>query len=224
MNMCLYRFTIFTATKNRGNLLHRVYEQVENQTYNGSYEWVVVSDGSTDNTAEVMSDILKKAKIPITFINNEKGGGKHVAWRLGTKAFKGRYVVTCDDDDLIKPDMLEMFDKHWAELEKSPDYDKFWEVKNRDEYENGEIIGKPLPEPYFDSDYNEVAFKLHNGCDMSGCRKAEVLRGEAAVPEHFYFEDKCSNYPEGLRWRRENIRQGSSPKCQEHISLVMSRL
>lgn len=199
--MYQYRFSIFTATKNRGHLLTALYNQIASQTYKGKYEWVVVSDGSTDNTGQIMKDIQKSSDIPITFIKGE-GGGKHVAWRLATNAFKGRYIITCDDDDPISSDMIEVFDRYWTGLEKSPCYEQFWEVRARAKYEDGRLVGPELPKPYFDSDYNEVTFKLHKGCEMVGCRKVEVLRNEAAVPEHFLFEDKCTNFSEGLRWSR----------------------
>lgn len=87
-------------------------------------------------------------------------------------------------------------------IEESLDYEKFWEVRARAKYEDGSLVGPELPLPYFDSDYNEVTFKLHKGCEMVGCRKVEVLRNEAAVPEQILFDDKISNYTEGLRWSK----------------------
>lgn len=107
-----YRFSIFTATKNRANLLNNLYNQIKSQTYDGPYEWVVVSDGSTDNTVEVMTNIKKESKIPIKLIINKRGG-KHVAWRLATAVFEGRYVVSCDDDDPISSNTLAIFDNYW---------------------------------------------------------------------------------------------------------------
>lgn len=157
--------------------------------------------GSTDNTVDVVSNIMKNCNVPIKFIN-KGNGGKHTAWREATKVFEGRYVVTCDDDDPITLDMLEVFDKYWKMLEKSSCYDAFWEVRSRSQYEDGRLVGLELPKPYFDSDYNEVTFKLHKGCEMVGCRKVEVLRNEAAVPDNFIFEEQCSNFPEGIRWSR----------------------
>lgn len=98
--------------------------------------------------------------------------------------------------------MLEVFDSYWKQLEASSDYDNFWEVRTRARYENVKLVGQELPRPFFDSDYNDVNFKLKKGCEMIGCRKVEVLRNEAAVPGRFLFEDKCSNFPEGVRWTR----------------------
>ncbi len=199
--MYKYRFSIFTATYNRGYLLKTLANTINNQTFKGMFEWVIVSDGSTDDTASIVETIIKESRIPVKFVNKENGG-KHTAWKVATDLFEGQYVVTCDDDDLITLDMLEVFDKSWKELEQSPDYYKFWEVRSRAQYEDGKLVGEPLPVPFFDSDYNEVTFKLKKGCEMVGCRKVEVLRCESAVPHNFYFADQCSNFPEGVRWSR----------------------
>lgn len=109
--MYKYRFSIFTATYNRASRLEDLAEMINNQLFKGPYEWVIVNDGSTDNTVDVVSNIMKNCNVPIKFIN-KGNGGKHTAWREATKVFEGRYVVTCDDDDPITLDMLEVFDKY----------------------------------------------------------------------------------------------------------------
>ena len=111
---------------------------------------------------EVVNNIIDKSKIPIKFID-KPNGGKHPAWRVATKIFEGRYVVTCDDDDPITDNMLEVFDFYWKQQESQPNYDIFWEVRARAQYEDGKLVGDKLPHPYFDSDYNEVNFKLEKG-------------------------------------------------------------
>ena len=145
---------------------------------------------------------MGQSTVPIKFVNNKENRGKHAAWRDATRLFEGRYVVVCDDDDPVSLEMLDVFDRHWALLEQSPDYEDFWEIRARCQYEDGRLVGPELPAPWFDSDYNEVTFKLGKGCEMDGCRKVEVLRNEAAVPEAFLFDGRCSNYSEMLRWSR----------------------
>lgn len=73
-----YRFSIFTATYNRASMLELLAEMINNQTFNGEYEWVIVNDGSTDNTVEVVNKIKRHADVPIKFINKQNGG-KHTA-------------------------------------------------------------------------------------------------------------------------------------------------
>lgn len=196
-----YRFSIFTATYNRGGLLNQLYKCLVAQDYSGTFEWVLVSDGSTDNTDKIVEAYIKEKKLSINYIKIPHGG-KHKAWKAATDVFQGRYVVTADDDDPLPTNMLSVYDKYWVELEQSSEYDNFWEVKSRVQYEDGRLVGELLPLPYFDSDYIEINYKLRKGAEMDGCRKVEVLRKEAAVPKSFWYEDKCTNFPEGVRWTK----------------------
>lgn len=194
-----YRFSIFTATYNRGSLLNQLYECLKKQDFEGGFEWVLVSDGSTDNTDLIVESFLKEKALNINYIKIPHGG-KHKAWKAATVAFQGQYVITADDDDPMSSYKLSVFDKYWKELEQLPDYEKYWEVKSRVQYEDGRLVGETLPEPYYDSDYIEINYIMGRGGEMDGCRKVEILKNEAAVPAHFYFEDKCTNFPEGVRW------------------------
>jgi glycosyltransferase involved in cell wall biosynthesis len=67
-----YRFSVFTATFNRCQLLRNVYEDLLHQTFK-DFEWVVVNDGSTDRTDEVMHEIISEGKLNIQYI--KKSGG-----------------------------------------------------------------------------------------------------------------------------------------------------
>lgn len=48
-----YLFTVFTPTYNRAHTLHRVYNSLKVQTYR-DFEWLIIDDGSTDNTHELI--------------------------------------------------------------------------------------------------------------------------------------------------------------------------
>lgn len=123
-NTYRYRFSLFTATYNRAENLNSLYQDIINQDFKGSYEWIIVSDGSTDNTEDVVKELMGYNRIPIKFVNKENGG-KHTAWRVATPMFEGRYVITLDDDDPISKDALSIFDENWRILEQSPGYDSF---------------------------------------------------------------------------------------------------
>ena len=109
--------------------------------------------------------------------------------------------MTADDDDPVLPNMVEVHDKFWSQLELQSDYGDFWEVRTRCMTPEGVLVGAPLPEPYFDSDYIKVNIRKGNKAEMNGSRKLEILKNVAGVPP-FIFEDKCSNFPEKLRWIR----------------------
>ncbi|MCM1140587.1 MAG: glycosyltransferase [Muribaculum sp.] len=193
-----HRFSVFTATYNRGSHLRRLFKDLCNQSFK-DFEWVVVSDGSTDDTDVVMAELIAQNIIDIKYIPVRQNEGKHKAWRVGLKNFSGRYIITADDDDPFLPNALEVHNKYWEELEDSSDYNYFWEVKSRCQDNNGHLVGTPLALPYFDSDYIEVNIKMGNRAEMVGSRKLEILKTDASVPP-FLFEDKCSNFPENLRW------------------------
>ncbi len=203
MNDYKYKFSVFTATLNGGSLLTNVYDCLKEQTFR-DFEWVIVDDGSIDNTEAVCKKFIAENLFPIKYQKHEKNKGKHVAWRTAMTMMEGQYEIGADDDDTFPPNTLEIFKKHWDILEERADYDSFWEIRARVSTDKGKTIyGKPLPADVFDSNYNELNYKLHYGsAEMQGCRKVEVLRNEAAVPEHFIFDEYCTNFSEGIRWSR----------------------
>lgn len=199
-NKYTHRFSVFTATFNRASYLRYLYKNLCQQTFK-DFEWVVVNDGSSDNTDEVMFELIKENILDIRYFKLKKNSGKHIAWREGIKNFRGRYVIGADDDDPISPDALEVHNRYWTQLEHDPNYNEFWEVKSRCQDTNGKLIGPSLTLPYLDSDYIEINIKNNIKSEMVGSRKVEVLKKEASVPT-FIFEDKCSNFAENIRWIR----------------------
>lgn len=195
-----YRFSIFTATYNRADSLYYLFNDLRNQTYK-NFEWVIVNDGSTDNTDDVINELLKTKELPIHYIRRTENGGKHNAWRDGLKVFKGRYVLTADDDDPILNNAIEIHNRHWSQLENEKNYDIFWEVRTRCITPEGKLIGKPLDSSYIDSDYIRMTFAHKYNVEMVGSRKVEILRNEASIPS-FVLENKCSNFAEAIRWIR----------------------
>ncbi len=194
------RFSVFTATYNRATFLPKVYESLLKQTYQ-CFEWIIVDDGSTDDTEELIKSYIDDGRLQIRYVK-KPNGGKHTAWRTVTKMFQTDYALSIDSDDYLTPDALEIFDRNWKELESSDDYDMFWEVKSRDKYEDGKLVGKPLPKSIYDTYANILTYKFKITGDLHGCRKTSVLRNEAKVPDSFIFEDKCSNFQESIRWLR----------------------
>lgn len=55
------KITVFTPTFNRASTLHRVYDSLARQTYR-DFQWIVIDDGSTDETRRVVEDFEKKPR------------------------------------------------------------------------------------------------------------------------------------------------------------------
>ncbi|MDP9017667.1 MAG: glycosyltransferase [Candidatus Eremiobacteraeota bacterium] len=95
--------TIQLCTYNRSHLLGRVLEACfEQSAPSGSYEVVLVNDGSSDGTPEVIAQAQSRATAPFTVINQANAGlarGRNA----GIEAAKGERIIFIDDDVLPTP-------------------------------------------------------------------------------------------------------------------------
>lgn len=102
--------TVFTPTYNRAHLLHRVRQSLLQQNF-VDFEWLIVDDGSTDETEQlVQSWITQNPIIPIRYIK-KTNGGKHTAINTGVQAAAGELFVILDSDDQLLPDALKLIEK-----------------------------------------------------------------------------------------------------------------
>ncbi|QPC47647.1 glycosyltransferase family A protein [Mangrovibacillus cuniculi] len=110
------KLTIFTPTYNRGDIIHKCYKSLCDQT-NTNFTWLIVDDGSTDNTETVINTFIKENKINIIYIK-QKNGGKHVAHNTGVLKCKTELFVCVDSDDYLTLDAVQEIYSAW---EKVPD-------------------------------------------------------------------------------------------------------
>ena len=108
--------SVVIPTHNRADLLPRAIDSVLNQTYS-NFEIIVVSDGSTDNTEEVVKSYSDKDS-RIRFIGYSPARGGNIARNTGIEAAKGEYVAFLDDDDEWMPEKLK---KQIKVMESNPD-------------------------------------------------------------------------------------------------------
>jgi glycosyltransferase involved in cell wall biosynthesis len=91
--------TILTPTFNRAYILNKLYLSLINQT-NKNFEWIIIDDGSTDNTSSIISDWIKEGIIDIKYFF-QPNGGKHRAVNLGVKKSICKYIYILDSDDYL---------------------------------------------------------------------------------------------------------------------------
>lgn len=103
--------TIFTPTYNRETLLHKLYESLKVQT-SFDFEWLIVDDGSIDNTEAVVNVWVFENVINIRYIRQENGG-KHTAFNCGVKNALGELFFCVDSDDYVPPDCVETILNLW---------------------------------------------------------------------------------------------------------------
>ncbi|NBU82584.1 MAG: glycosyltransferase family 2 protein, partial [Flavobacteriaceae bacterium] len=97
-------FTIVIPSYNRAHIVGRAIESVLNQSYS-DFEIIVVDDGSTDNTKEVVCQFLD-SRINYFFQENS---GVSAARNTGSKLAKGDYLVFLDSDDYVNDIWLKDF-------------------------------------------------------------------------------------------------------------------
>lgn len=103
------KFTIFTPSYNRAHTLPRLFDSLKKQTFQ-DFEWLIVDDGSTDETQKIIEEIQRSEKtFPITYLKTENGG-KHRAINLGLNHANGTLFFIVDSDDYLPENSLETMD------------------------------------------------------------------------------------------------------------------
>ena len=167
-------FTVFTATFNRASCINRVYDSLQAQTLK-DFEWIVVDDGSTDDTESVVKGFEKVADFPVRYFRKAHEG-KPAAWNMGVREARGELFVSADSDDSFLPNALESIRAMWESIPLDS-RDGFRGVSCRCYNEEGEIVGSPdFPEPYLDAASPDVVFKYGMAYEMWGMNRTSVLR------------------------------------------------
>lgn len=92
--------TIFTPTFNRDYTIERLYESLKNQK-SKNFEWIVIDDGSIDNTKNIFLDILSKKNDFEIIYYFQKNGGKHRAINKGIDLSNSELFFIVDSDDYL---------------------------------------------------------------------------------------------------------------------------
>ena len=100
------KLTIFTPTYNRAYTLPALYESLRRQT-NTDFVWLIVDDGSTDNTREVVDGWIKEDLVDIRYYY-QKNKGKMSAHNYGVELTKTELFVCVDSDDMLADNAVEV--------------------------------------------------------------------------------------------------------------------
>ena len=99
------KLTIFTPTYNRSKLLARAYESLKSQT-GKDFCWLIVDDGSTDDTRTVVEGWMNEGRIPIEY-HYCVNGGKMRAHNRSVKLCRTEWFMCLDSDDCLVDDAVE---------------------------------------------------------------------------------------------------------------------
>ena len=167
--------TIFTPTYNRKDLIDRLYQSLLQQTKK-NFEWLVVDDGSTDDTENYFTNLLStEHPFPIRYIK-QNNGGKHRAINNGVNNALGKLFFIVDSDDYLMPNAIEKINQ-WTET--LDDSRKWAGISGLKGYSKDKVVGQQNEKSRFVDAKN------------SERRKYKLLGDKAEV----YFTDVLRKHP-----------------------------
>ncbi len=102
----MMKITVFTPTYNRGYIIETLYRSLQRQSFT-DFEWLVIDDGSSDNTKELFEQWSKESNpFPIRYFYKENGG-KHRAINDALDLAQAELFFVMDSDDYLTDDALE---------------------------------------------------------------------------------------------------------------------
>jgi len=169
----LPRFTVFTPTFNRAATLDRVWSSLQAQSYR-DFEWLVVDDGSTDDTRRLVEGWATEAVFPVRY-QYQQNAGKHIALNRAAQAAQGEFFLIADSDDAFEARALARFVEVWDSIPQDLRA-SFVGVTARCQTQHGEFVGTPLPQAVVDSDNLELQYRYKVSGEKWGFVRTEILR------------------------------------------------
>lgn len=189
--------TIFTPTFNRGYIIETLYRSLLKQT-NHDFCWMVVDDGSTDNTKELIDRFKEEKLLDIIYIYQDNRG-KQLAHNTGVEACTTELFFCVDSDDWITPTAVEDILNLWEKRRNEPNLSGIIAMRGRDE-------SHPI-KTWFPKDLNtttmwDLYYKYHHKGDTALVYRTDVLRkypfvvapGEKFIGETYVYHKIDQDY------------------------------
>lgn len=188
--------TILTPTYNRANLLENCYKSLINQT-NKEFKWLIIDDGSTDNTKEIVDTWIKESIIEIEYIykNNE---GKHTALNLGFEKVNTELTFIVDSDDVLTSDAIDTIIYDWKRYNSS----SISGLSYLRGFSKNDVIGDSFPNTYVEYNPIDIQFRYKISGDKAEVWRTDILKkykfpvynGEKFQGENYVWWQIALNY------------------------------
>lgn len=184
--------TVFTPSYNRAYILPKLYESLRQQTCK-DFEWLIVDDGSSDNTEELVRAWQNEKQFNIRFFK-QKNGGKHRAINRGVTEAHGELFFIVDSDDTLVSSAVERILYHYDKIQGNRGFGGIAACRA---YPNGLRIGGELTFATLDCSCLEFRHKYKIKGDL-----AEIVR--TSVMKEYPFPDIPNEKfcTEALLWDR----------------------
>lgn len=191
--------TVFTPAYNRADLLKRCYESMCRQT-NKNFIWMIIDDGSTDNTKEVVDLwMLNNNGFEIQYYYKENGG-LHTAYNEAIEHIDTELCVCIDSDDYMPDNAVEIILDFW----KKNGSNEYAGIVGLDYTIDNHVIGDLLPDKKSINliDLLIGKYHIHNG-DRTNVVRTELykkvapmisFKGEKNFSPHYMHLQISKNY------------------------------
>lgn len=180
---------MITTTFNRSELLNTLYQSLCEQT-DKNFDWVIIDDGSTDNTKKVVSQWIDENKVNIKYYY-EQNHGKHCALNYAFDLVQSEFCINVDSDDYLDLDAIKILNEN-AQLMS----DDVWAIVGPRVHSNGQ-----LEKEWLVKDFEKIKFaQLYNKFGYRGetyilfktkCVKNikfPIYDNERLVPENYLYD------------------------------------
>lgn len=196
--------TIVTPTYNRAYVLNKAYQSLVNQT-NKSFKWLIIDDGSSDNTEEFVSKLIEKREIEIEYIR-KKNGGKASALNIGLDKIATPYCVCLDSDDWFSENAVELALNLLKEEKENSRCCGILAIRNNPD---GSCMGnKKIPSSFkyitMDDLYNKIGFASELICfyksEIVKQYRFPIFENEKFMPPSWFHYKLCESYYFRTSW------------------------
>ena len=193
------RLTVFTPTYNRAHTLARLYRSLCVQTCK-DFVWLIIDDGSTDNTASLVHSFIEENLIPIRYIHKENGG-LYTGYNTAYQSIETELNVCVDSDDAMPDNAVEIILREW----KKRGSERYAGLIGLDVFmDSGKPIGGRFPEGMSECYYLDLYTKrIHRG-DSKQVMRTDLMKrvapmegfpGEKNFNPVYMLLQVCDNYP-----------------------------
>lgn len=173
------RLTVFTPTYNRAHLLPRQYQGLCNQS-SKNFVWLIIDDGSTDNTRQIVEQWKEEQKVEIIYFYKENGG-MHTGHNVAYSMIETELNVCIDSDDYMPDNAVELILSAWDEI---ADKSNVAGLIGLDAEENGKIIGTKIPEHLKQGSLYELYRKYGMIGDKKLVLRTDLVKKYPPYPEY----------------------------------------
>lgn len=169
--------TVFTPTFNRAYCLHQVYDSLCRQTSN-DFKWLIIDDGSKDNTKELVQSWIEENKIDIHY-HYKTNGGMHTGHNAAYRLIETPFNICIDSDDYLTDNAIEIIVNNCNNL--PPNYAG---IIGLDADKKGNIIGSKMPDGLNKTKLNELYLIHKVKGDKKLVYKTEIIKQYPPYPEY----------------------------------------